>query len=46
MKGWFSLIGLALNMEKINKMKFTSNYHQNEVFQIMLKKMEQIIQNF
>ena len=35
MTGWFSA---TLNMEKTNKMKFTSSYHQNETFQIMYQK--------
>jgi sarcosine oxidase/L-pipecolate oxidase len=35
MIGWFSADGLALNMEKTNIIKFTSNYHLNEVFQIV-----------
>jgi hypothetical protein len=38
MIGWFSANGLALNMEKTNIMKFISNYHQNETFQIMYQK--------
>jgi hypothetical protein len=38
MTGWYSANGLTLNMEKTNIMKFTSSYHQNEVFQIMYQK--------
>jgi hypothetical protein len=33
--GWFSAIGLALNKQMTNIMKFTSSYHQNEAFQII-----------
>jgi len=32
---WFSANSLALNMEKTNIMKFTTNYRQSEVFQII-----------
>ena len=32
---WFSANGLALKMEKTNKMKFTLSYQQNEAFQII-----------
>jgi hypothetical protein len=32
---WFSANSLALNMEKTNIMKFTTNYRQVEVFQII-----------
>ena len=35
MMGWFSANGLALKMEKTNKMKFTLSYQQNEAFQII-----------
>jgi hypothetical protein len=35
MSGWFSANGLILNMERTNKMKFTSSYHQNEAFQFI-----------
>jgi hypothetical protein len=38
MTGWFSVNGLALNMEKTNIMKFTSSYHQNKSFQIIYQK--------
>ena len=38
MTGWFSVNGLALNMEKTNIMKFTSSYHQNEAFQLIYQK--------
>jgi hypothetical protein len=38
MIGWFSANGLALNMEKTNVMKFTSSYHQNEVFHFIYQK--------
>ena len=34
---WFSANELTLNMEK-NIIKFTSNYHQNEAFQIIYQK--------
>jgi len=32
---WFSANRIALNMEKTNIMKFTTNYRQSEVFQII-----------
>jgi hypothetical protein len=38
MIGWFSANGLPLNMEKTIIMKFPSNYHQNEAFQIIYQK--------